>query len=380
VINTATNSVISSIPVGNSPTGVAVTPNGKYVYVANQTNHGSSSGQPIVGTVSVINTATNSVVSSIPVGFSPTGITVTPNGQYVYVANMNNQGVSGTVSVISTATNTVVSTIAVGAAPIGVSVTPDGKYVYVSNSNIGRSGPLVGIVSVISTATNTVVGSIPVGTVPLSFGSFISPNIIVAQGGPLLVPSDVSLTPLGFQQFVNFNGGTIKLTGDWVTSRMVSLLAQGGTIDTNGFDANISGNIINPGSLTKIGTGTLTLSGSNTYSGGTNLLGGTILTQNVSALGTGPVTFGNGTTLQVQEILSVNGNWTVLPGTATVNGGTVQTIGDFNLGGGGVLIANANFNAPGAANINSTYAYYDGELFRTNYLSNNVSAGFRLSF
>lgn len=76
----------------------------------------------------------------------------------------------------------------------------------------------------------------------------------------------------------------------------------------------------------------------------------------------------------------MNGNWTVLPGTATVNGGMVQTIGDFNLGGGGVLIANANFNAPGAANINSTYAYYDGELFRTNYLSNNVSAGFRLSF
>ena len=28
----------------------------------------------------------------------------------------------------------------------------------------------------------------------------------------------------------------------------------------------------------------------------------------------------------------------------------------------------------------STYAYYDGELFRTNYLSNNISAGFRLSF
>ena len=28
----------------------------------------------------------------------------------------------------------------------------------------------------------------------------------------------------------------------------------------------------------------------------------------------------------------------------------------------------------------STYAYYDGELFRTNYLSNNVSAGFRIAF
>ena len=41
-----------------------------------------------------------------------------------------------------------------------------------------------------------------------------------------------------------------------------------------------------------------------------------------------------------------------------MNGGTVQTFGDFNLGGGvgggGTLIANANFNVPGAASINSS--------------------------
>ena len=79
-----------------------------------------------------------------------------------------------------------------------------------------------------------------------------------------------------------------------------------------------------------------------------------IVTQNASALGTGPVAFGNGTALQVQNLLNVNGNWTVSPGTATVSGGTVQTFGDFNLGGGGTLIANANFNVPGAANINSS--------------------------
>ena len=206
----------------------------------------------------------------------------------------------------------------------------------------------------ISTATNTVVASIPLGSVNLSFGSFISPNIIVAQGGPLLVANDAALTALGFQQFVNFNGGTIKLTGDWVSSRMVSLLAQGGTIDTNGFNASVSGNIINPGALTKLGAGILTLSGANSYEGGTNILGGTILTQNASALGTGPVTFGNGASLEVQDLLNVNGNWTVFPGTATANGGIVQTFGDFNLGGGGTLIANANFNVPATANINSS--------------------------
>jgi YVTN family beta-propeller protein/autotransporter-associated beta strand protein len=354
VINTATKSVALSIPVGNSPTGVAMSPNGQYVYVANQSNNGNGASP---GTVSVISTATNGVAFSIPVGNSPTGVAISPSGQYVYVTNMNNgNGGAGTVSVINTATNTVVSTITVGISPIGISVTPDGKYVYVANSNInnGGRGPLVGIVSVISTASNTVVALIPVGTAPLSFGSFISPNIIVAQGGPLLVANDAALTALGFQQFVDFNGGTIRLTGDWVTSRMVSLLAQGGTIDTNGFNASLSGAIINPGSLTKLGAGTLTLSGANTYEGGTNILGGTILTQNASALGTGPVAFGNGTTLEVQHLLNVNGNWTVFPGTATVNGGIVQTFGDFNLGGGGTLIANANFNVPGVANIDSS--------------------------
>jgi DNA-binding beta-propeller fold protein YncE len=70
---------------------------------------------------------------------------------------MNNNGAAGTVSVISTATNTTVGDpIPVGNSPIGISVTPDGKYVYVSNSNIGsigNAGPPVGIVSVISTAS-----------------------------------------------------------------------------------------------------------------------------------------------------------------------------------------------------------------------------------
>ena len=53
---------------------------------------------------------------------------------------------------------------------------------------------------------------------------------------------------------------------------------------------------------------------------------GTLLTQSVSALGTGPVTFGNGTTLQVQNLLNASGNWTVFPGAAIANGGTCRDI------------------------------------------------------
>ena len=64
---------------------------------------------------------------------------------------------SNTVSVIDTATNTVVATIPMGAPANMVAVTPDGKHAYVSTD--------ASLVAVIDTATNTVVGSpIPDGT------------------------------------------------------------------------------------------------------------------------------------------------------------------------------------------------------------------------
>ena len=61
-------------------------------------------------TVSVINTATNTVVATIPVGLAPAGVAATPNGAFVYVVNND----AGTVSVISVATNAVVATVPVG--------------------------------------------------------------------------------------------------------------------------------------------------------------------------------------------------------------------------------------------------------------------------
>ena len=131
--------------------GVAITPDGKHAYVANQ----------LSGSVSVIDTVTNTVVATIPfVGFptpSPMGVAITPDGKYAYVTKGN----PDTVSVIATATNEVVATIPVGVGTYGVAVTsPDGKYAYVTSL-------FDNTVSVIATASNTVVGSpIPVGNSP----------------------------------------------------------------------------------------------------------------------------------------------------------------------------------------------------------------------
>src|SRR4029453_7413460 len=56
VIDTATNTVVAMVPVGTNPYGVAVNPTGAFAYVANSTS----------GDVSVIDTATNVVVASVP--------------------------------------------------------------------------------------------------------------------------------------------------------------------------------------------------------------------------------------------------------------------------------------------------------------------------
>ena len=79
--------------------------------------------------MSVIDTATNTVIDTITVGADPPGVAVSPDGMTAYVTNNG----SSTVSVIDTTTNTVIDTIAVGANPFGVAVSPDSLVVYVAN-------------------------------------------------------------------------------------------------------------------------------------------------------------------------------------------------------------------------------------------------------
>jgi YVTN family beta-propeller protein len=146
VVDTASNTVTATVPVGANPWGIAVNQAGTRVYTANQT----------ANTVSVINTGTNTVTATVPMGNQPLGIAVNPAGTRVYVGNFSDD----TVKVIDTSSNTVVATVAVGNGPIGIVVSPDGSRVYVANSP-GNS------VSVIDAGSNTVVATVPVGSSPV---------------------------------------------------------------------------------------------------------------------------------------------------------------------------------------------------------------------
>jgi len=66
VIDTSSNTVITTVQLGVQPTAVAITPDGSRAYVT--TNFG----------VSVIDTSSNSVVATVPVGSDPQGVAIVP--------------------------------------------------------------------------------------------------------------------------------------------------------------------------------------------------------------------------------------------------------------------------------------------------------------
>jgi YVTN family beta-propeller protein/autotransporter-associated beta strand protein len=312
VIAASSLAVVDTIAVGLYPLGVCVAPDGGRVYVGN--THAQ--------TISVIDTATNAIIDTIDIGYiGPYGVAISPTGQELYAGDWN----GGTVALIDAHTNrftkhTVVGeydayglvvipnatyayitdpfgsvvnvvhastldlakriTLSERKYPEGIAATPDGLSVYVVN--------LGGTVAVIDTKTQTVANTVVIDFTQTlnAFGNFISPNI-VSQVLP--VASEGVLQEMGFRQSVVLRGGTLQIAANLHDGHTISLLGPGGTIDTNGFDADFSGQIVGSGALIKDGPGTLVLTGANNYRGGTEIRGGTLVVKDNHALGSGPV-------------------------------------------------------------------------------------------
>jgi YVTN family beta-propeller protein len=198
---------LSSTGTASSPSGTEyITPNPQeMVYVSNYT----------AGTVSAINEANNSTLATITVGTNPAGLAVSPNGQQVYVANRG-----GSVSVINTATDTVAATISVGNSPNWVAFTPNGAYAYVESCGGSGCGAVsTGSVSVINTATDQVVTGtgypIAVGTTAHAIA--ISPNgteAFVANEAASTI-SEIAIAPSGLPSSTTATTFTTGVTNPW---------------------------------------------------------------------------------------------------------------------------------------------------------------------
>ena len=221
VINVATNTVVTTVTVGSGPDGVAVSPDGSRVYVANWNQ----------GTVSVIDTATNTVASTVTVGSGPNGVAVNPDESRVYVANNGDH----TVSVIDVSTNTVAATVPVGNGPWGVAINPTGSRVYVANL-------LDGTVSVIETSFNLVVATLTVGSNPQ--GVTVHPegtrvyvanngsdtvSVIDAATNAMVATLNVGNGPAGLGDFIGPLTGAVQFLG--LTPSQSGIYEVGDTID-----------------------------------------------------------------------------------------------------------------------------------------------------
>ncbi|EIZ8478579.1 fibronectin-binding autotransporter adhesin ShdA [Salmonella enterica subsp. enterica serovar Alachua] len=100
----------------------------------------------------------------------------------------------------------------------------------------------------------------------------------------------------------NSYSGTTTITDGTLIAASVNALGSG-DIDNSGVlqvgEGELKNTLFGSGSLVKTGTGELTLSGDNTYSGGTTISGGTLIAANVNALGSGDID--NSGVLQVGE-------------------------------------------------------------------------------
>jgi YVTN family beta-propeller protein len=152
------NTVIATVTVGSAPQGIVVTPNTDFVYVAN----GGSL------TLSEIATKTNTVALTIPLNYSPGALAITPDGSTLYVANYY----ASNVSVVDTATNTVTTTLSLSEGPSYLAITPDGSQVYVLCNNEESDG----IIAIIDTATNQV------SATTINIGGFPQSLVFTADG------------------------------------------------------------------------------------------------------------------------------------------------------------------------------------------------------
>jgi fibronectin-binding autotransporter adhesin len=115
-----------------------------------------------------------------------------------------------------------------------------------------------------------------------------------------------SANAIGTTGTISFTGGTLQYSASNTTdysSRFSNAASQAYSIDTNGQTVNAGSNLTSSGgTLTKLGAGTLIVSGANTFSGGTTITGGTLQMGSSGALG---ATTGS---LADNATLDLNGN------------------------------------------------------------------------
>ena len=139
IIDTGTDSVVATVPVGTRPRGVKVSRDGKTVFVALSGSPKCPPSMPDAECeklkvdkskdgIAVMDAATRSVTKVLPGGSDPETFDISADGKLLFVSNED----AGTASIVEIVSGTVRSTVKTGREPEGVTVSPDGKTVWIT--------------------------------------------------------------------------------------------------------------------------------------------------------------------------------------------------------------------------------------------------------
>ncbi|MFD2871298.1 gliding motility-associated C-terminal domain-containing protein [Mucilaginibacter ximonensis] len=203
VIDATTNQIIKKIQTQSAyPTSLCVSPDGNYVYVTNNTSN----------YISVINVTTGDS-KNITVGLAPYAMAITPVGDKLYVTN---RSASNTVTIINTATGSVIKQIDIPSLPQGICVSPNGRQVFVVGQDPDE-------LEVIDVNTDQLGAPIPTGhSGAISMGDFVSAGIgcsavpvvysITVNPSPTIDdPGSVSIPPIHYG--TSISSSVIEVSG-----------------------------------------------------------------------------------------------------------------------------------------------------------------------
>ena len=232
VIDSSTDILESTIQVDSFPYDLEVNPFNNRIYVTNRESN----------TVSVIDGSTNQRLSNINVEDSPVGISINPSLNIVYVTNLN----SKSLSIIDSIDNKVNQTIKLNEFVYGVAVNPLTNLVYISNL-------INNTLSVLDGKTNKIINKIAVENMPTAINinyktnliyvtNYLSNSISVIDGITNKVistikvakyPVDAVVNPITNKVYVSHNGNDTVSVIDGITNKKIKELSVKSSMNKN---------------------------------------------------------------------------------------------------------------------------------------------------